>query len=67
MIRAELSRELFVEAMSVMARLRKPVDVFFEKVTVNVPEKDLRRNRLLLLARLRATLHLVADFSQIEG
>jgi len=34
---------------------------------VNAPEPELRRNRLLLLSRLRATLHLVADFSKIEG
>jgi glycyl-tRNA synthetase beta chain len=67
MIRAELLRERFAEAMSVMARLRKPVDAFFDKVTVNAPEKELRRNRLLLLSRLRSTLHLVADFSKIEG
>jgi glycyl-tRNA synthetase beta chain len=67
MIRAELSRERFVEAMGVMARLRKPIDQFFDRVTVNVAEKELRRNRLLLLSRLRSTLHLVADFSKIEG
>ncbi len=67
MIRAELERERFVEAMGVMARLRGPVDVFFEKVTVNAPEAELRRNRLLLLSRLRTTLRLVADFSKIEG
>jgi glycyl-tRNA synthetase beta chain len=67
LIAAELSRERFVEAMGVMARLRGPVDAFFEKVTVNTPEPALRRNRLLLLSRLRATLHLVADFSKIEG
>jgi glycyl-tRNA synthetase beta chain len=67
MVRAELARERFSEAMAVMARLRKPVDLFFDKVTVNAPEKELRRNRLLLLSRLRATLHLVADFAKIEG
>jgi len=66
-IRGEIARERFVEAMSVMARLRKPVDAFFDKVTVNAPENNLRANRLLLLSRLRATLHLVADFSKIEG
>jgi glycyl-tRNA synthetase beta chain len=66
-IRGEIARERFVEAMTVMARLRRPVDAFFDKVTVNAPEKDLRRNRLLLLSHLRATLHLVADFSKIEG
>jgi glycyl-tRNA synthetase beta chain len=36
-------------------------------VTVNAPEPALRRNRLQLLSRLRASLHEVADFSKIEG
>ncbi len=67
LILAELSRERFIEAMTVMARLRQPVDVFFDKVTVNADDPRLRENRLLLLARLRTTLHAVADFSKIEG
>ena len=67
LIRAEVERERFVEAMGVMARLRGPVDAFFDKVTVNDPDPGLRKNRLLLLSHLRATLHLVADFSKIEG
>jgi glycyl-tRNA synthetase beta chain len=67
LIKAELVRERFVEAMGVMARLRNPVDAFFEKVTVNDKDAALRKNRLLLLSRLRATLHQVADFSKIEG
>ncbi|MBI3678341.1 MAG: glycine--tRNA ligase subunit beta [Proteobacteria bacterium] len=67
LIRAEIERERFVDAMGVMARLRKPVDAFFDKVTVNDKDANLRKNRLLLLSRLRATLHLVADFSKIEG
>jgi glycyl-tRNA synthetase beta chain len=67
LIRAEVERERFVEAMGVMARLRKPVDAFFDKVTVNDKNPALRQNRLKLLSRLRATLHLVADFSKIEG
>ncbi|HEY1632200.1 MAG TPA: glycine--tRNA ligase subunit beta [Rhizomicrobium sp.] len=67
MIRAEVERERFVEAMGVMARLRKPVDAFFEHVKVNDDDPAVRKNRLLLLSRLRATLHLIADFSKIEG
>ncbi|MGD0190742.1 MAG: glycine--tRNA ligase subunit beta [Rhizomicrobium sp.] len=67
LIAAELQRERFAEAMSVMARLRAPVDVFFEKVTVNASDPAVRENRLLLLSRLRAALHEVADFSKIEG
>ncbi|MDE2182985.1 MAG: glycine--tRNA ligase subunit beta [Alphaproteobacteria bacterium] len=67
LVRAEIGRERFVEAMGVMSRLRKPVDAFFDKVTVNDKDAALRKNRLLLLSRLRATLHLAADFSKIEG
>jgi glycyl-tRNA synthetase beta chain len=66
-IAKDVAAEQFVEAMGVMAKLRPPVDAFFDKVIVNAPEPELRRNRLLLLSRLRATLHLVADFSKIEG
>jgi glycyl-tRNA synthetase beta chain len=67
LIRAEVARERFVEAMGVMARLRKPVDAFFDKVKVNDDDPKVRENRLKLLSRLRATLHQVADFSKIEG
>ncbi len=67
LIQAELARERFEQAMGVMARLRKHVDAFFDNVTVNDKDPYLRKNRLLLLSRLRSTLHTVADFSKIEG
>jgi glycyl-tRNA synthetase beta chain len=54
-------------AMTSLAHLRAPVDAFFEKVLVNDPDPTLRANRLNLLARLRDTMHLVADFSKISG
>jgi glycyl-tRNA synthetase beta chain len=66
-IRAEVEKERFVEAMAVMAKLRAPVDAFFDKVKVNDDDKQVRANRLNLLAHFRDTLHLVADFSKIEG
>jgi glycyl-tRNA synthetase beta chain len=62
-----LKREEFQDAMSELARLRRPVDDFFDKVTVNCDDAALRDNRLRLLSRIRATLNRVADFSQIEG
>ncbi|HVW92429.1 MAG TPA: DALR anticodon-binding domain-containing protein, partial [Devosia sp.] len=57
----------YAGAMTSLAQLRKPVDDFFETVLVNDPDPKLRTNRLNLLARLRDTMHLVADFSKIEG
>jgi glycyl-tRNA synthetase beta chain len=62
-----LNHEQFEAAMSELARLRRPVDDFFDKVTVNTEDARLRENRLRLLSRIRATLNRVADFSQIEG
>jgi len=59
--------ERFEEAMAELARLRRPVDEFFDKVTVNTDDAKLRENRLRLLARIRATMNQVADFSLIEG
>jgi glycyl-tRNA synthetase beta chain len=59
--------ERFEDAMSVLARLRQPVDAFFDAVTVNTDDARLRENRLRLLSRIRAVMNQVADFSQIEG
>ncbi len=66
-IAAALAAEKFGEAMAALARLRAPVDAFFDKVTVNCDDADLRANRLKLLSRIRAALSGVADFSKIEG
>jgi len=66
-ITAALEKEDFAAAMQQMAGLRVPVDGFFEGVKVNAEDKQVRENRLNLLASLRATLHQVADFSRIEG
>jgi glycyl-tRNA synthetase beta chain len=62
-----LAQEDYPAAMALMARLREPLDAFFDRVTVNAPEPDLRRNRLRLLSRVRAAMDRVADFSKIEG
>jgi glycyl-tRNA synthetase beta chain len=62
-----LESEDFAGAMGALAHLRAPVDAFFDGVTVNCDEPDLRANRLRLLSEIRATLNRVADFSQIEG
>lgn len=62
-----LEAEDFTGAMAAMARLRQPLDAFFDKVTVNCEDADLRTNRLRLLAGIGRTLTHVADFSNIES
>jgi glycyl-tRNA synthetase beta chain len=59
--------ENFAGAMEWMAQWRDPLDAFFDRVTVNAPDADLRRNRLYLLNQVRATFDQVADLSKIEG
>ena len=49
-----------------LAELREPVDAFFEKVMVNVEDKDLRINRLSMLAKLRELFLRVADISLLQ-
>jgi glycyl-tRNA synthetase beta chain len=57
----------FALAAAALAGLRKPVDAFFDKVTVNAEDSSLRVNRLKVLARVRNELDKLADFSKIEG
>ncbi|KQP73656.1 glycine--tRNA ligase subunit beta [Methylobacterium sp. Leaf113] len=64
---AAVAAEDFAGAMQALSTLRAPVDAFFERVTVNADDADLRRNRLALLNALRAATREVADFSRIEG
>jgi glycyl-tRNA synthetase beta chain len=62
-----IATEDFAAAMSAMAKLRPFVDIFFDKVTVNVDDPPLRENRLKLLNEIREATRAVADFSKIEG
>ncbi len=66
-IDAAMASEDFAAAMAAMAGLRAPIDAFFEAVQVNSDNQILRRNRLNLLSRIRATCRDVADLSKIEG
>jgi glycyl-tRNA synthetase beta chain len=62
-----LGQEDFTTAMAALASLRAPIDAFFESVTVNDADANKRANRLDLLDQFRAAVHMVADFSRIEG
>ncbi|MEO8668201.1 MAG: DALR anticodon-binding domain-containing protein, partial [Bauldia sp.] len=63
--RNAVAGEDFEAAMSALAKLRLPVDAFFEKVHVNAPDAAVRANRLRLLNRIREATLAVADFSKV--
>ncbi|RJT27813.1 glycine--tRNA ligase subunit beta [Buttiauxella izardii] len=56
----------YQEALVELAALREPVDKFFDKVMVNAEDKELRINRLTLLAKLRELFLQVADISLLQ-
>ncbi|MES2327492.1 MAG: glycine--tRNA ligase subunit beta [Pseudomonadota bacterium] len=64
---AAIDAEDFTAAMTALASLRKPIDDFFDHVTVNDPDPAKRERRLNLLMRFRDAVNRVADFSKIEG
>ncbi|MBL8659687.1 MAG: glycine--tRNA ligase subunit beta [Rhodospirillales bacterium] len=62
-----LTGERFAAAMTALADLRRPIDTFFDSVTVNCADAQLRANRLKLLSQIRSALGGVAEFSLVEG
>jgi glycyl-tRNA synthetase beta chain len=66
-VKKAVEAEDFEGAMAAIAKLRPPVDAFFETVVVNEKNESFRVNRLNLLNRIREVTAEVADFSRIEG
>ena len=64
---AAVDKEDFTAAMAALATLRRPIDNFFDHVTVNDADPAKRERRLNLLMRFRDAVNRVADFSKIEG
>ena len=57
----------YTESLQVLARLRAPVDAFFDQVMVNADDPALKANRLGLLATLHAAMNRVADLSRLSA
>ncbi|MEO0918371.1 MAG: glycine--tRNA ligase subunit beta, partial [Pseudomonadota bacterium] len=62
-----MTKEDFGLAMTAMAKLRTPIDGFFDTVQVNADSQILRRNRLNLLHRISAICLSVADLTKVDG
>ena len=66
-VASHVGKDDYKSAMAELATLRAPVDAFFTAVLVNDADPAVRTNRLNLLALLRDTMHLVADFGKVAG
>jgi len=60
-----LEKDDYEAAFVEMARLRQPIDAFFNSVMVMVEEENIKCNRMSLLAEISAFFRQVADFSKI--
>ncbi|MBI4294337.1 MAG: glycine--tRNA ligase subunit beta [Betaproteobacteria bacterium] len=57
----------FAGYLKTFAPLKQPVDAFFDTVMVMVEDKQLRENRLALLADMRQAINRVADISKLAA
>ena len=61
-----LKSEKYEKAMEVFSKISIYLESFFENVKVNVDDKRIKNNRLILLSMIRNTFINFADFSLIE-
>ncbi len=64
-VKAHVASEAYADALKALASVRAEVDLFFDKVMVNVDDSALRANRLGLLKALFDQLNAVADISRL--
>ena len=64
-VAANVARGAYADALKALASVRTAVDLFFDKVMVNVDDSAVRANRLGLLKALFDQLNAVADISKL--
>jgi glycyl-tRNA synthetase beta chain len=64
-VAAALDKRDYPAVCQALAKLKAPVDLFFDKVLVMAEDEKVRRNRLALLERISGTFLEMADFSKI--
>lgn len=62
-----LEGEDYEAAMTALAKLRGPIDAFFDNVMVNSENLEERANRLMLLKDIQTIAGRIADFDKIDG
>ena len=66
-IKSALEGENYAESMQILAKLRGPIDAFFDDVMVVSDDSVVRENNLRLLGMIRDTARQIADFEAIQG
>ncbi len=66
-VRPMLDARQYTDALTELARLREPIDQFFDDVMVMADDLPTKNNRLALLGELRARFMDVADISRLSS
>jgi glycyl-tRNA synthetase beta chain len=66
-VEARFQARDYTAALQLLARLKQPVDAFFDKVMVMAEDVRVRDNRLALLGDLKALMNRVADISKLAA
>lgn len=66
-IESYLANEDFDSALHLLIKLRKPIDIFFDKVIVNANDELIKNNRLNLLNKAYQLMNTIADISAISN
>ena len=62
---AQTERDDYLDALAELAKLRGPIDAFFDGVLVMADDEKIRFNRLSLLEEISKIFRRIADFSRI--
>ena len=65
-IAPQIQQRNYTAILQELAKLREPVDAFFDNVMVMAEDNKVRHNRLALLNQLRNLFLDVADISQLQ-
>jgi glycyl-tRNA synthetase beta chain len=64
-VEEKVKDQAYLDALTLIATLRGPIDTFFEKVMVMAEDEQVRTNRLALLTGIARLVGGIADFSRL--
>jgi len=65
-VNSQIKEGLYVSALEKLASLKDVVNLFFDKVMINVEDEKIRNNRLALINELRSLFLGIADISLLQ-
>ncbi len=65
-VKKALKHNDYKQAFAVLSELESPIKSFFDNVEVNCENKNLRVNRLLILAKIKNLFNQLCNFSKIN-